>query len=130
MNKGRQLFIAKHLIFIIRATILTKGNLKLSKKSNGISNKQFKELLKSIRNIESKLDVLVSLQKASAPKPKIGKEEQRILKLCDKKHTIADMIQETQKKEGTINATLNHLKAKGLMQTVKVDDKIVYERIR
>lgn len=73
---------------------------------------------------------MLSLQKASTPVPKIGEEEEKILKLCDKKHTIADMIQETQKKEGTINATLNHLKAKGMIQTVKVDDKIVYERIR
>jgi hypothetical protein len=102
----------------------------LGKKSNGVSNKQFEELLKSVRNIESKLDIMVSLQKTSAPMPKIGKEEKKVLKLCDKKHTIADMVQETQKKEGTINSTLNHLKTKGLIQTAKIDDKTVYERIR
>ncbi len=102
----------------------------MSKKSDRISNKEFKELLKSVKNIENKLEIMLSLQKASTPVPKIGEEEEKILKLCDKKHTIADMIQETQKKEGTINATLNHLKAKGMIQTVKVDDKIVYERIR
>jgi len=109
---------------------LTKGSLELNKKSSGVSNEQFEEMLKSVRSIESKLDIMVSLQRASAPMPKIGKEEKRILKLCDKKHTIADMIQETQKKEGTINSTLNHLKAKGLIQTAKIDNKTVYERIR
>ncbi len=109
---------------------MANGNLKLSKSQNVIKNRQFEELLKSLKNIENKLDLIVGLQKASTPMPKIGKEEQKILKLCDKKHTIADMIQETQKKEGTINATLNHLKAKSLIQSLRIDDKVVYERIR
>jgi hypothetical protein len=102
----------------------------LSQKSNGITNKQFQELLKSVKNIENKLDVLVKLQIASSEKPSVGVEEEKILKLCDKKHTLEDMVNETQKKKGTVGATLNHLKAKGLIQTVKIDDKIVYERIR
>lgn len=102
----------------------------MSQKSNGFTNKQIEGLLKSIENIESNLDLLVSLQMATMKKPDVGKEEKKILKLCDKKHTMADIVKATNKKEGTIGATLNHLKAKALIRTVIVDGKTVYERIR
>jgi hypothetical protein len=102
----------------------------LAKNDNGITKKQFEELAKSVKNIESILNLLVNLQLSMLPKPKIGEEESKILKLCDKKHTIADMMAATNKKEGTINATLNHLKAKTMIQTVISDGKTVYERIR
>lgn len=102
----------------------------MSQKASGITTKDFRELLKTVKNIESKLDVIVSLQKASIDMPNVGTEEEKILKLCDKKHTIADMMQVTSKKEGTINATLNHLKGKAMIRTVIVDSKTVYERIR
>ena len=101
----------------------------MSKKNDNIG-KHLEELVKSVKNIESKLDILVNLQIASSPKPKIGKEEQKILKLCDKKHTIADMMQITKKKEGTIKSTLNHLKLKTLIRTIVVEGKTVYERVR
>ena len=106
----------------------------MSRKSNGISKKRFEELLKSIKNIESKLEVLVTIQKtiqkASIPKPKIGKEQKKILKLCDKKHSMDDMVLKTNKKKGTIKATLNNLRNKGMIQSIKIDNKVVYERIR
>ena len=87
------------------------------------------KLLKSLKRIESKLDVIISLQKASLPKPTISPTESEILKLCDKKHTVKDMMIKTGKTETNINSLLTKLRKKVLITTVKVDSRKVYERI-
>lgn len=94
-----------------------------------MTKEQFNKLMKSLKSIESKLDVLVRLQRASMPKPSVGKEEKKILKLCDKKHTIDDMAKETGKKPHNVTVILSNLRKKGLIGSVKVKDKPVYERI-
>jgi small-conductance mechanosensitive channel len=93
------------------------------------TREQINKLLKSLKSIESKLDVLVRLQKASMPKPKIGEEEKKIRKLCDKKHTIDDMVEETKKTRTNVTSILTNLRKKGLIRSVKLKDKLVYERI-
>jgi len=94
-----------------------------------VTKEQFNKLMKSLKSIESKLDVLVRLQRASMPKPKIGEEEKKILKLCDKKHSIDDIVKETKKTRNSVKVTLTRLKKKALVRSVKVKDKLVYERI-
>ena len=94
-----------------------------------MTKEQFNKLMKSLKSIESKLDVLVRLQRASMPKPKIGEEEKKILKLCDKKHSIDDIVKETKKTRNSVKVTLTRLKKKALVRSVKVKDKLVYERI-
>ena len=94
-----------------------------------ISKKQFKELMNSLKRIETKLGVLVRLQRASMPKPKVTPEEKKILKLCDKKHIIDDMMKETGKTKTNVNFLLSQLRKKGLIKSVRVKDKLVYERI-
>lgn len=94
-----------------------------------MSKEQFKKLMRSLKSIESKLDVLVRLQKASMPKPKIGEEEKKIRKLCDRKHTIDDMMKETMKTRTNVQSILTNLRKKGLIRSVKLKDKLVYERI-
>lgn len=94
-----------------------------------VREKESKDLINILRNIDSKLDILIILQKAQMPKPKIGEEEHKILKLCDRRHTIDEMVEKTGKAEGTIKATLSHLRDKALILTVKTKDKTVYERI-
>jgi len=91
---------------------------------------QFKELMKSLKNIELKMDMLVKLLKVSAPKPKVTLEERKILRLCDKKHTIDDMMKETGKTRTNVRATLTHLRNKGLIESIKIEGKLVYRRIR
>lgn len=85
--------------------------------------------MKSLKSIESKLDILVKLQKASMPKSKITPAEDQILKLCDKKHDIQDMMKQTGKTETNVNYLLSQLRKKVLIRSVKVKDKLVYERI-
>jgi DNA-binding transcriptional ArsR family regulator len=102
----------------------------LSTKSNGISREQFDELIKLLKKIDNSLDTLVSFQRLSAPKATTGDEQKKILDLCDKKHTIREMAQETGKKEGTIKPTLKVLKEKGLIKSMRIGKKTVYERIR
>lgn len=90
---------------------------------------QFRKLLKSLKSIETKLDILVRLQKASMPKPKITKEERKILRICDKKHTTVDIMKETGKTRTNVDTLLSQLRKKGLIMSVRLKDKVVYERI-
>jgi len=43
------------------------------------------ETLKSLKNIEKKLDILIKIQKSMAPEPKITLDEKKILKFCNSK---------------------------------------------
>lgn len=90
---------------------------------------EFKELMQSLKSIERKLDILVKLLKASTPKPKITPEERKILKLCDKKHTINDIVKETGKTRNNVNKILSILRKKGVIKSIKTQDRLVYERI-
>lgn len=94
-----------------------------------MSKDQFKKLMKSLKSINTKLDILIGLQRASMPKPKVTTEEKKILKLCDKKHTIEDMMQATGKTKTNVNFLLSQLRRKGLIRSVKSKDKLVYGRI-
>ncbi len=91
--------------------------------------KNIKDLIDILESIDDKLNVIIVLQKANMPKPKIGVEESKILKLCDRQHTIDDMVRATGKAEGTVKATLSHLRDKALILTLRMKDKTVYERI-
>jgi len=93
------------------------------------TEEQTDKLLKSLRRIESKLDVLVRLQKASMPKQKTTPTEKEILKLCDMKHTIQDIVKETGKNESNVNRLLSELRKKVLIKSVKMNRKLVYKRL-
>jgi len=94
-----------------------------------VTKEQFNKLMKSLKSLESKLDVLITLQKTIAPKPRVGKEENKILKMCDRKHTVDDIVKETGKKEGNVMVVLSNLRKKGLITSVKLKGKTIYERI-
>ena len=94
-----------------------------------MTREQFNKLMKSLKSIESKLDVLVRLQRASMPKPKITTEEKKVLKLCDRKHILSDIAEKTGKTETNVGYLLTQLRKKGAIRSVKVKDKLVYERI-
>jgi len=85
--------------------------------------------MKSLKSIESKLDVLVRLQRESMPKPKITTEEKKVLKLCDRKHTMSDIAKKTGKTETNVGYLLSQLRKKGAIRSVKLKGKLVYERI-
>jgi Fic family protein len=94
-----------------------------------IDNGKFEQLMRSLHNIETKLDILINLQRTSIPKPKVPKEEAKILKLCDKKHTIADMVSKTGKKNSYIRKILTQLRKKGLIVSIKSNGKTVYGKV-
>ncbi|MHC3130070.1 MAG: hypothetical protein IBV52_08370 [Candidatus Bathyarchaeota archaeon] len=92
--------------------------------------KRFEKLMHVLKSIETKLDTLITLQKAVTPKPSVGKEETKILKLCDKKHTIDDIVQETGKTRSNVESILTILRKKALIRSTKsTDKKTVYKRI-
>jgi DNA-binding MarR family transcriptional regulator len=94
-----------------------------------MSEKQFKELMNSLKNIETKLDILVSLQKASMPKPKIPPEEESILNLCDGKHTIEDMVKETGKKSSYVRKILTELRKKGAIVSKRSEGEVIHKKV-
>jgi hypothetical protein len=94
-----------------------------------MSTEQFKEFSKTLKDIDDKLSILIILQKRVAPKPPIGVEETKVLKLCDKKHTIDNIVKETGKTENNVKVTLSNLRGKGLIRSLEINGIVVYEEI-
>lgn len=94
-----------------------------------LEDKQFKQLLGSIKDIEGKLSILISLQKSSTKPPKLGTEEKSVLKLCNGKNSIDEISKTVNKKKNNVKVTLTHLKKKGLIRSSKFNKKIVYVKI-
>jgi transcription initiation factor IIE alpha subunit len=94
-----------------------------------MSKKQFDDLLKSVKGIEDKLEILINLQKTILPKPILGEEERKVLKFCDKKHTAEEIAKETGKTENNANVILSRLRDKGLIKSTGTKGRTVYERI-
>jgi DNA-binding MarR family transcriptional regulator len=94
-----------------------------------MSDQQFEQLNKSLKSIDEKLEILIILQKRGLPEPSVGKEEKRVLALCDKKHVISDISKQTGKTENNVKVILTRLKDKGLVRSVDLNGVIVYERI-
>jgi len=94
-----------------------------------MDKKQFDEVMKSLKGIEDRLEILISVQKATMPKPSIGKEERKVLKLCDKKHTVEEIAKETGKTENNVKVILSRLRDKILVKSVETKGRMVYERI-
>ncbi len=93
------------------------------------SENQIEELNRTLKSIDKKLDILIILQKRACPKPEIGKEESKVLQLCDRKHSIDDIVNTTGKTENNVNLILSHLRDKGLIRSVEIKGITVYERI-
>jgi len=94
-----------------------------------MSTRQFREMISLLKSIEEKLDTLVNFQRTLMPKPKVGKEEKKVLKLCDRKNTIAEMATKTGKTSNNVNFILTHLRRKGIIRSVKIKNRTVYEKI-
>jgi len=93
------------------------------------SNKQLIELTNLLRSIDEKLDMLVNFQRTLMPKPRISKEEKKVLQLCDRKNTIAEIATKTGKTSNNVNFLLTRLRGRGVIRSVKVKDRTVYEKM-
>jgi transcription initiation factor IIE alpha subunit len=85
--------------------------------------------MKSVKSIDDKLETLLNIHKATMPKPSIGQEEKKVLKLCDRKHTAEEIAKETGKTENNVNVILSRLRDKGLIKSVETKGRTVYEKI-
>ena len=94
-----------------------------------MSKDQFEDLSKYLRSIDEKLEILIALQKRALPKAEVGKEENKVLQFCDKKHPISDIAKETGKTENNVKVILSRLKDKGLIRSLEIKGAIVYEKI-
>ena len=94
-----------------------------------MDKKQFKELIGILKQVEKKLDVLIAIEKAGSPKPKITDEEKKILKLCNSKNSMADMMTKTKKSKTNVAFLLSSLKSKGLIKPTTVKNKLAYTKI-
>jgi len=94
-----------------------------------MEEKQFKQMISVLKDIDSKIAVLISLQKSSLKPPKLGKETKIIFKLCNGKNSVVDMAKITKKRKNAIEVALNYLRKKGLIRTTKINKKTVYVKI-
>ena len=88
-----------------------------------MDNVQFNKLLKQLKNIETKLDLLVKFAKITAPPLKVTGEEKKILKLCNQKNSIDDIMKKTGKTRNTMKVTLAHLRSKGVITSEEIMGK-------
>jgi DNA-binding CsgD family transcriptional regulator len=93
-----------------------------------MNSEQSKEMIKLLKSIDEKLDTLVNFQRTVMPKPKLTKEEKKILKLCDRKNTVAEIAAKTGKTSNNVYFLLTQLRKKMVIRSVKVGNKTVYER--
>jgi len=93
------------------------------------TKKQTDKIIKSLKRIESNLDMIIRLKKATMPKQTVTPVEKEILKLCDTKHTKEDIITITKKTKTHVETLLSSLRKKFRIESVKKGDKIVYKRI-
>jgi DNA-binding MarR family transcriptional regulator len=94
-----------------------------------MNDSQFEHFANSLKRLENKLDILITLQKSSVKRPEVSGEEKNILKLCNGKHTIQDIANKTNKTINNVKVTLAHLKKKGLIISTKIKNKLVYVKL-
>ena len=93
-----------------------------------MEKKQFEQLMLSLKKIEMKMDLLVKLIRSNMPSPKVTTKENKILKLCNQKHTIDDMVKKTGKTKNNVRVILTYLRNKGLIMSTKIKGELVYKR--
>ncbi len=81
------------------------------------------EDIKILKNIDDKLDVLISLTRLIAPKQKPTDEEKKIFELCNKKHTASDMVEITKKTRNAVDIILTNLRSKVLIKSITLNEK-------
>ena len=94
-----------------------------------MEEKQFKQLMNILKNIDLKLSVLISLEKSSSKPPTLGKEEKEILKLCNGKNSVVDIMKATKKARANVESRLSRLRKKGMIKSTTLNKKIVYVKI-
>ena len=94
-----------------------------------MEEKQFKQILGTLKDIDGKLSILISLQKLSVKPPKLGKEENTILKLCNGKNSVKDMVKTTKKTRHNIEVILGRLRKKGIIKSTIINKKTAYVKI-
>ena len=94
-----------------------------------MEEKQFKQLINTLRDIDGKLSVLISLQKSSRKTPTLSKEQKDILKLCNGKNSVKDMAKITNKTPHSIETILSRIRKKGIIKSTTKNKKTVYVKI-
>lgn len=94
-----------------------------------MEKKQFQDLISILKSIDMKLDILIAKQKSSLPAYKPTPSEEEILKLCNSKNTIKEIIEKTKKNRNQVDVTLSKLRNKGLIKSTTIKEKLVYKKI-
>ncbi|MCV0400165.1 MAG: hypothetical protein K5785_09270 [Nitrosarchaeum sp.] len=94
-----------------------------------MNDKKIDQMLKTLKDIDGKLSILISLQKTLSKPPKLGSEEKAILKLCNGKNSITEIMEITSKKRNNVESTLSHLRKKGIIKSAIMNRRTVYVKI-
>jgi len=94
-----------------------------------MNDDKLNQILKTLKDINNKLSILISLQKSLMESPKLGEEVKAILKLCNGKNSVEDMIKISKKNRNTIEVALSYLRKKAIIRSTKFKNKTVYVKI-
>lgn len=94
-----------------------------------MEEKQFKQLLTVLKNIDGKLSALISQQKFKGKEITIPKSEESVLKHCTGSNTTEDIMKKTNENRNTVTMRIKRLKKKGLIISKKVGNKTVYQSV-
>ena len=72
---------------------------------------------------------MIKIQKSMAPEPKIGLDEKKVLKYCNSKYTINEIVEKTKKTKGSVEVVLSNLRSRGIIKSVKIKGKTVYSKV-
>lgn len=89
-----------------------------------------KAMLEKLEQIVERLNILIELgiPEFKIEGLKLGSVEKVVLKLCDLKHTRKEIVKKTRKTENQIDVTLNNLRRKKLIKSLKIGNKTFYVR--
>lgn len=94
-----------------------------------MDEKQFKQLLTVLKNIDGKISVLISQKKQDGKEITIPKSEEDVMKHCTGSNSVEDIMKKTNENRNTITMRIKRLKKKGLIISKKAGNKTVYQRV-
>ena len=90
-------------------------------------------MMDKIEDIKEQLDIIISLMIPQFSKDKYDLKEGTqldVLELCDLSNTQQDMVEKLKKTRKAIEMSIEKLKKKNLIKSIKRKDKTVYLRLK
>jgi len=81
------------------------------------------EIVKLLKSIDSKLDTLITLSRLTVPKQTPTEEEKKVLKFCNRKNSVLEIMKQTEKTRTAVDNLLSNMRLKGIIKSVTLSEK-------